>query len=99
MERWPIRRDPVDRDEASPVDVKGFLLSNGTDREFLLTIQPSTAGPFDRLVVKENVDGYWVDLAGLSQGMWLERARAIAAVLSYLQALRKVSTVPPDPER
>lgn len=81
------------------MDVKGFLLSNGTDREFLLTIQPSTAGPFDRLVVREKVDGYWVDLAGLSPGPWLERARAIAAVLSYLQVLWKMSTVLPNPER
>ncbi|WHZ13343.1 MAG: hypothetical protein OJF52_000175 [Nitrospira sp.] len=81
------------------MDVKGFLLSNGTDREFLLTIQPSTVGPFERLVVKEKVDGYWVDLAGLSQGTWLERTRAIAAVLSYLHALWKMSAVLPNPER
>ncbi|WHZ22898.1 MAG: hypothetical protein OJF47_002010 [Nitrospira sp.] len=81
------------------MDVKGFLLSNGTDHEFLLMIQPSTVGPFERLVVKEKVDGYWVDLAGLSQGTWLERTRAIAAVLSYLHALWKMSAVLPNPER
>ncbi|GMV50654.1 hypothetical protein FBQ96_16215 [Nitrospirales bacterium NOB] len=81
------------------MDVKGFLLSNGTDREFLLSIQPSAHGPYDRLVVREKVDGYWVDLAGLSQGTWRERARAIEAVLGYLQDLRSMTPALPNPER
>mgnify|MGYP006915170862 FL=1 len=40
------------------MDVKGFLLSNGTDREFLLAIQPTGNGLFDRLFVRGKVDGY-----------------------------------------
>jgi hypothetical protein len=67
--------------------VKGFLLQNGTDREFLLTIQPSAQGPFERLVVREKVDGYWIDLGSNAQTSWQERSRAIAAVFGYLQGL------------
>ncbi|MEX5217012.1 MAG: hypothetical protein AB7G68_17335 [Nitrospiraceae bacterium] len=67
--------------------VKGFLLQNGSDREFLLTIQPSAQGPFERLVVREKVDGYWIDLGSNAQTSWQDRSLAIAAVFGYLQGL------------
>ncbi len=51
----------------------------------------------DRLVVREQVDGCGVDLPRLSQGTWLGRSRAIAAVLPSLQDLWKISSVL-DPE-
>ena len=79
--------------------VKGFLLQNGTDREFLLTIQPSAQGPFERLVVREKVDGYWIDLGSNAQTSWQERSRAIAAVFGYLKGLWQTTQNVPTVEQ
>lgn len=40
------------------MDVAGFLLSYDTDQEVLVTIQPSSLGPFDQPDVKEQIARY-----------------------------------------
>ena len=44
--------------------VKGFLLKDREQQEYLLAIQPATKGMFERLIVRQKVDGCWVELNG-----------------------------------
>ncbi len=67
--------------------VKGFLLKDTEEQEYLLAIQPATHGVFERLIVRQKVDGGWVELNGNAQGAWQPRTQAITAVLGYLQRL------------
>ena len=76
---------PVKEDHA--MTVKGFLLKDGQEQEYLLAIQPATHGMFERLIVRQKVDGCWVELNGNAQGSWQPRTQAITAVLGYLQRL------------
>lgn len=67
--------------------VKGFLLKDREEQEYLLAIQPATHGMFERLIVRQKIDGCWVELNGNAQGTWQPRTQAITAVLGYLQRL------------
>ncbi len=67
--------------------VKGFLLKDREEQEYLLAIQPATHGMFERLIVRQKVDGSWVEINGNAQGSWQPRTQAITAVLGYLQRL------------
>ncbi|MBS0171268.1 MAG: hypothetical protein JSR62_13020 [Nitrospira sp.] len=67
--------------------VKGFLLKDQEEQEYLLAIQPATHGMFERLIVRQKVDGGWVELNSNAQGAWQPRTQAITAVLGYLQRL------------
>ena len=67
--------------------VKGFLLKDTEEQEYLLANQPATHGVFERLIVRQKVDGSWVELTGSAQGAWQPRTQAITAVLGYLQRL------------
>ncbi|MFO0767350.1 MAG: hypothetical protein U0231_11300 [Nitrospiraceae bacterium] len=40
------------------MDIRVLAQQRGTDREFLLAIQPTGNGLFDRLFVRGKVDGY-----------------------------------------
>lgn len=73
------------------MNVKGFLLGDGGDREYLLLIQPATHGMFERLIVRQKIDGAWMDLNANAQGSWQPRSQAISAVLGYLQCLWEMS--------
>jgi len=73
--------------EDRAMTVKGFLLKDGHEQEYLLAIQPATHGMFERLIVRQKVDGCWVELNGNAQGSWQPRTQAITAVLGYLQRL------------
>ena len=73
--------------EERSMTVKGFLLKDREDQEYLLAIQPATHGMFERLIVRQKVDGCWVELNGNTQGTWQPRTHAITAVLGYLQRL------------
>ncbi len=77
------------------MEVKGFLLKDEGDQEFLLAIQLASHGMFERLVLRENVGGTWTDLSANSQETWASRAQAVSAVLGYLQQLRNET----DPTR
>ncbi len=74
------------------MDVAGFLLSNGADHEVLVTIPPSSIGPFDQPAVKEQIDGYWVEMSRVPHRTWTDRTRAVGAVLTYLQGLSPISS-------
>ena len=37
--------------------VKGFLLKDREEQEYLLAIQPATHGMFERLIVRQKIDG------------------------------------------
>ncbi len=74
------------------MDVAGFLLSYDTDQEVLVTIQPSSLGPFDQPDVKEQIDGYWIDMSRVPHRTWTDRRRAVGAVLTYLQGLAPISS-------
>ena len=67
--------------------VKGFLLKDQAEQEYLLAIQPTTHGMFERLIVRQKVEGGWVELNSNAQGAWQPRTQAITAVLGYLQRL------------
>ena len=67
--------------------VKGFLLKDQEEQEYLLAIQPASHGMFERLIVRQKVDGGWIELNGNAQGAWQPRTQAITAVLGYLQRL------------
>ncbi len=67
--------------------VKGFLLKDQEEQEYLLAIQPATHGMFERLIVRQKVEGGWVELNSNAQGAWQPRTQAITAVLGYLQRL------------
>lgn len=67
--------------------VKGFLLKDQAEQEYLLAIQPATHGMFERLIVRQKVEGGWVELNSNAQGAWQPRTQAITAVLGYLQRL------------
>jgi len=73
------------------MDVEGFLLSNGGDHDVLVTIPPSSLGPFDQPDVREQIDGYWVDMSRLPNRKWSDRTRAVGAVLTYLRGLSAIS--------
>ena len=73
--------------EERSMTVKGFLLKDREEQEYLLAIQPATHGMFERLIVRQKVDGCWVELNGNAQGSWQPRTQAITAVLGYLQRL------------
>lgn len=73
------------------MDVAGFLLSHDADREVLVTISSSSLGPFDQPDVKEQIDGYWIDMARVPHRTWTDRTRAVGAVLTYLQGLSPIS--------
>ena len=55
--------------------VKGFLLKDREEQEYLLAIQPATHGMFERLIVRQKIDGSWVELNGNAQGSWQPRTR------------------------
>ena len=67
--------------------VKGFLPKDQEEQEYLLAIQPATHGMFERLIVRQKVEGGWVELNSNAQGAWQPRTQAITAVLGYLQRL------------
>ncbi|MBX3237775.1 MAG: hypothetical protein KF814_16640 [Nitrospiraceae bacterium] len=73
------------------LEVKGFLLKDEADQEFLLAIQLASHGMFERLVFREHVGGSWIDVNANSQEAWVSRAEAVSAVLGYLQQLRSES--------
>ncbi len=73
------------------MDVEGFLLSSGGDHDVLVTIPPSSLGPFDQPDVREQIDGYWVDMSRLPNRRWSDRTRAVGAVLTYLRGLSAIS--------
>ncbi len=73
------------------MDVEGFLLSNGLDQEVLVTIPPSSVGPFDQPDVREHIDGYWIEMSRLPNRTWSDRTRAVGAVLRYLQGFSAIS--------
>ena len=73
--------------EERSMTVKGFLLKDREEHEYRLAIQPATHGMFERLIVRQKVDGCWVELNGNAQGSWQPRTQAITAVLGYLQRL------------
>ncbi len=73
------------------MEVEGFLISNGVDRDLLVTIPPSSVGPFDQPGVREHIDGYWVDMSRLPNRTWSDRTRAVGAVLTYLRGLSAIS--------
>lgn len=73
------------------MDVEGFLISNGVDGDVLVTIPPSSLGPFDQPDVREHLDGYWVDMSRLPNRTWSDRTRAVGAVLTYLRRLSAIS--------
>ncbi|MCW5798056.1 MAG: hypothetical protein LZF60_120100 [Nitrospira sp.] len=73
------------------MDVEGFLLSTGGDREVLVTIPPSALGPFDQPGVREHIDGYWVEMSRLPNRTWSDRTRAVGAVLTYLRGLSAIT--------
>jgi len=73
------------------MDVEGFLISNGADHEVLVTIPPASLGPFDQPDVREQIDGYWVDMSRLPHRTWSDRTRAVGAVLTYLHRLAAIS--------
>lgn len=78
------------------MDVEGFLLSSGGDHDVLVTIPPSSLGPFDQPDVREQIDGYWVDMSRLPNRKWSDRTRAVGAVLTYLRGLSAISAgLPP----
>jgi len=74
------------------MDVAGFLLSYDTDQEVLVTIQPSSLGPFDQPDVKEQIDGYWIDMSRVPHRTWTDRTRAVGAVLTDLHGLSPISS-------
>ena len=74
-------------EEERSMTVKGFLLKDREEQEYLLAIQPATHGMFERLIVRQKIDGCWVELNGNAQGTWQPRTQAITAVLGYLQRL------------
>ena len=74
------------------MEVEGFLLSNDMDQEVLVTIPPSSVGPFDQPAVKERIDGYWIEMSRLPNRRWSDRTRAVGAVLTYLQGLSAISS-------
>lgn len=45
------------------MDVAGFVLSHDADHDVLVTIPSSSLGPFDQPDVKEQIDGYWIDMS------------------------------------
>lgn len=67
--------------------VKGFLLKDQEEQEYVLAIQPASHGMFERLIVRQKIDGGWIELNGNAQGAWQSRTQAITAVLGYLQRL------------
>ncbi len=73
--------------EERTMTVKGFLLKDREEQEYLLAIQPAMHGMFERLIVRQKVDGCWVELNGNALGTWQPRTQAITAVLGYLQRL------------
>lgn len=77
--------------EEQSMMVKGFLLKDREEQEYLLAIQPATHGMFERLIVRQKIDGCWVELNGNAQGTWQPRTQAITAVLGYLQRLWETS--------
>lgn len=81
------------------MDVSGFLISTGSDQEVLVTIAPSSLGPFDQPAVKEQIDGDWIDIGRLPHRTWSDRTRAVGAVLTYLQGLAPISSGFPGPIR
>ncbi len=73
--------------EERVMTVKGFLLKDREEQEYLLAIQPATHGMFERLIVRQKIDGCWVELNGNTKDTWQPRSQAITAVLGYLQRL------------
>ena len=73
------------------MNVEGFLISNGVDHDLLVTIPPSSLGPFDQPDVREHIDGYWVDMSRLPHRKWSDRTRAVGAVLTYMRGLSVIS--------
>ncbi len=73
------------------MDVEGFLISNGMDHDLLVTIPPSSLGPFDQPDVREHIDGYWVDMSRLPHRKWSDQTRAVGAVLAFLHGLSAIS--------
>ena len=73
------------------MDVTGFLLSNGADRDVLVTIPPSSLGPFDQPDVREQIDGYWVGMSRLPHRKGSDRTPAVGAVLTFLYSLSAIS--------
>ncbi|MCS6318412.1 MAG: hypothetical protein H8K05_11705 [Nitrospira sp.] len=73
------------------MDVTGFLLSNDADRDVLVTIPPSSLGPFDQPIVQELIGGLWIDISRVPNRTWTERTRAVGAVLTYLRGFPPIS--------
>ncbi len=74
------------------MQVKGFLLEDKADQEFLLAIQLASHGMFERSVLREKIDGAWIELNANAEETWRPRTEAISAVLGYLQRLWQQST-------
>lgn len=74
------------------MDVAGFLLSYDAEQDVLVTIQPSSPGPFEQPDVKEQIDGSWIDMSRVPHRTWTDRTRAVGAVLTYLQGLSPISS-------
>ncbi|MBS0171264.1 MAG: hypothetical protein JSR62_13000 [Nitrospira sp.] len=81
------------------MEVAALLISTGSDQDVLVTIPPSSLGPFDSPAVKERIDGCWIDMGRLPHRTWADRTRAVAAVLAYLQGFAPISSEFPDPIR
>ena len=81
------------------MDVTGFLLSNDADREVLVTISPSSLGPFDQPIVQELIGGLWIDVARVPHRTWTDRTRAVEAVLTYLRGFPPISAGFPSATR
>ncbi|MCS6290415.1 MAG: hypothetical protein H8K10_15775 [Nitrospira sp.] len=74
------------------MDVAGFLLLYDVGYDVLATIPPSSFGPFDQPDVKEQIDGYGIDMSRVPHRTWTDQARAVGAVLTCLQGLSPSSS-------
>ena len=81
------------------MDVTGFLLSNDADRDVLVTIPPSSLGPFDQPLVQELIGGLWIDISRVPNRTWTDRTRAVGAVLTYLRGFPPISAGVPSSTR
>lgn len=81
------------------MDVTGFLLSNDADRDVLVTIPPSSLGPFDQPIVQELIGGLWIDISRVPNRTWTDRTLAVGAVLTYLRGFPPISAGVPSSTR
>jgi len=73
------------------MDVTGFLLSYGEDRDVLVTSPSSSLGPFDQPTLRELMGGVWIDIARVPNRTWTDRTRAVGAVLTDLREFPPIS--------